>query len=435
MKKISLVMVISFLCVLLMAVGAFAGSEPAIIDSGDCGENLSWTLDANGLLTISGKGEMKDYRHGASPFYKLCKDIKEVKFSEDITSIGACAFEDCEGLSSITIPIGVKKIGECAFLGCDGITDIYCNGKMAALPFIFGEVQKLSNLLERITIHYAVSANKCGDNVSWEIEDGDTLVISGNGPIDDSPMSGFAPDYFYYQKQIKNIIINEGVTGIGSSAFYSLINLQNVSIPSTVTSIKDGAFAYCKNLKKVFLPEGLRSIGEGAFLYCEKIDTLYIPSTVKSIGKGGLLGCSKLSNIVIFPGVKIQDNKSAVWGRNSANIYYVGTNEQFNSDRSNYALFWNYAVVHNNIYVGDVKSISISKMPAKLVYVKGTPIDLSGALISVKAGNNYEAETIVTYDMISGYDANVCTDQTITVSYKGMTTTFDVKVIDGVAAQ
>ena len=62
--------------------------------SGKCGENISWSLDGKGVLTISGSGKMASYDWGKSPFYNR-KDIKSVVIKSGVTRIGNSAFSGC----------------------------------------------------------------------------------------------------------------------------------------------------------------------------------------------------------------------------------------------------------------------------------------------------------------------------------------------------
>ena len=81
--------------------------------SGKCGKNVSWSLK-NGVLTISGKGEMYNYASrffdGLSPFSERT-DIKSIVVESGVTSIGDNAFEECRSVTGVTIPKGVTRIG------------------------------------------------------------------------------------------------------------------------------------------------------------------------------------------------------------------------------------------------------------------------------------------------------------------------------------
>ena len=87
--------------------------------------NLTWKLDADGTLTISGTGAMKnyDYNDNPSPVYNN-SNVKKVVIEDGVTSIGNSAFNECISLTSITIPDSVTSIGTYAFSGCRSLTSI-----------------------------------------------------------------------------------------------------------------------------------------------------------------------------------------------------------------------------------------------------------------------------------------------------------------------
>ena len=83
--------------------------------SGTCGPNLKWHLTDDGVLTISGKGEMYDYPHGSIWTYD---NLKRIIIGNRVTTIGGAAFRYCSHLTSVTIPNSVTTIGDNAFNGC-----------------------------------------------------------------------------------------------------------------------------------------------------------------------------------------------------------------------------------------------------------------------------------------------------------------------------
>ena len=99
-----------------------------IIDSGTCGDNLTWTLDSAGTLTISGTGEMNDYLYGvnqsSSPWYDKRDVVKKISISYGVTRVGNCSFAGCSECTSVIIPNSVTNIGICAFMDCNGLTSI-----------------------------------------------------------------------------------------------------------------------------------------------------------------------------------------------------------------------------------------------------------------------------------------------------------------------
>lgn len=106
----------TFLGVLLLYLACIIlPAQAKIIDSGTCGNDLTWTLTDDGALTISGKGKM--YNYGIEKPW-LSTKIKKVLIKPGVTSIGNGAFYDCKNLTSINIPESVKSIGNYAFSFC-----------------------------------------------------------------------------------------------------------------------------------------------------------------------------------------------------------------------------------------------------------------------------------------------------------------------------
>lgn len=91
--------------------------DDGILDSGTCGESLTWVLDDSGVLTISGTGAMADYQSGYTPWYSYRNQITSLVIEEGVTYIGDNAFNGV-GLVEITIPASVTGIGETVF-GCN----------------------------------------------------------------------------------------------------------------------------------------------------------------------------------------------------------------------------------------------------------------------------------------------------------------------------
>lgn len=152
--------------------------------SGTCGDNLTWTLDSDGTLTISGSGNMIDsinmHDYGWNEHnYETRPYIKKLVLSSGLTSIGGRAFESTshlegqvdipEGvtsigysafrnssLSAVSIPASVKKIGDYAFYNREKtLRDVYYAGSKAQWAKI--DIGDSNEALERAAIHYAVS--------------------------------------------------------------------------------------------------------------------------------------------------------------------------------------------------------------------------------------------------------------------------------------
>ena len=124
----------------VLSVSSVSAEESAIAASGSCGANVSYELDSNGLLTISGTGKMADYEmqyDSASDEYITTapwgNQAKMVVIGDGVTGIGAAAFYGCSGLTSVTMGSNVTNIGESAFRGCTGLTGIVLPGSVTGI--------------------------------------------------------------------------------------------------------------------------------------------------------------------------------------------------------------------------------------------------------------------------------------------------------------
>ena len=125
MKKL-----VSFVLALVMAASLLPVQVwgATVVDSGECGRyggNVTWTLDSDGVLTISGEGEMMDYpTYDSAPWYSQRDNIKDVQILDGVTTIGNFAFAECSNLINVTIPNSVTSIGENAFEFCSRLTNV-----------------------------------------------------------------------------------------------------------------------------------------------------------------------------------------------------------------------------------------------------------------------------------------------------------------------
>lgn len=122
-----------------------------------------------------------------------------------------------------------------------------------------------------------------GTDVEWMIsqyEDGVltdwTLTISGEGEMPDFEGTGDPVCPWENEKQkIKKVIIEKGVTNIGSSAFKGCLNLAEVHISKTVKKIGYSAFRGCTALTKIDIPNSVLFVGSSAFAGCRKLQEVH----------------------------------------------------------------------------------------------------------------------------------------------------------------
>ncbi len=291
---------------LMVSLVAMVGDEPdtqSIVASGDCGDtgdNVRWSLDSDGTLTISGTGKMYDYSVGSeSPFYNS-SSIRKVVINSGVTSIGKDAFVYCSSLTSITIPNSVTSIGVSAFEGCMSLTSITLpNSVMSIGNYAFWNCSSLTN----ITVSEQNSKYKSVDGVLYS-KDGKTLLCypagkSGSTYSIPSSVTSIGNYAFVYCSGLTSISIPNSVTSIGDSAFWNCSSLTSISIPNSVTSIGAGAFAFCSSLTSITLPNSVTSIGYAEFASCSSLTSISIPNSVMSIGDSAFEYCISLTSITI----------------------------------------------------------------------------------------------------------------------------------------
>ena len=130
---------------------------------------------------------------------------------------------------------------------------------------------------------------------------------------------------------IKEINIPNGITSIGDSVFSKCTSLTSVTIPNTVTNIGASAFSKCTSLTSVTIPNTVTNIGASAFKECTSLTSVTIPDSLNSIVNGIFYGCTNLTSVTI-PNTVTNIKSTAFYEcSNLANIYYKGTEEQWNA--------------------------------------------------------------------------------------------------------
>lgn len=106
-------------------IGSYANIELmlkslAVVESGVCGDNVTWELTNKYVLTISGTGAMDNFSDETAPWYQYAMDdaIEKIVVEAGVTSIGDYAFTNSGMIMSITLPSGITTIGDYAFANC-----------------------------------------------------------------------------------------------------------------------------------------------------------------------------------------------------------------------------------------------------------------------------------------------------------------------------
>ena len=200
-------------CMLLCAVPALAAE---IVDSGTCDKdfkNITWTLDADGVLTITGKGEMEYFPWRTRYFTR----ITAVKIGYGVTNIHDSAFYECNKMKTISIPNSVTRIERAALYDCKSLTSL-------TIP-------------DSVTTIESSAFAHC-----WALQE---AKLSKN-------LKSLPTNLFYECTSLTGATIPSGVTSIGMNAFKLCTKLTSVTIPKSVTNVESNAFNLCVSLTDVY---------------------------------------------------------------------------------------------------------------------------------------------------------------------------------------
>ena len=200
-----------------------------------------------------------------------------------VTSIGNHAFDDCIGLTTVTIPSSVTSIGESAFQSCGALTNVTIPPSVTSI----GSEAFVGCGLTTVTIPAGVTS--IGEAAFWACELTSVTISYG--------VTSIGTSAFLWCGKLTSVTIPSSVTSIGASAFCDC-GLTNITIPSSVTSIGDGAFTGC-NLTTVTIPSSVTSFGNYVFSYCTGLTGVTIPSSITSIGDEEFEGCMSLTGVTI----------------------------------------------------------------------------------------------------------------------------------------
>ncbi|MCD7861394.1 MAG: leucine-rich repeat domain-containing protein [Oscillospiraceae bacterium] len=205
----------------------------------------------------------------------------------------------------------------------------------------------LAALLSTAALADDATSGTCGENVTWSLNtDTGVLTISGEGEMNNYAVAG--TPWYAYRYSITMVVIEDGVTNIGSCAFYDCTELTSVTIPDSVIcyihGINGWAFEGCSSLAEILvsagnttysaedgvlfdrdkmelmcypagkaeiayeIPDSVASISDCAFEGCSSLTSVTIPDSVTSIGSWAFEGCSSLTSITIPSSVMSIEN-------------------------------------------------------------------------------------------------------------------------------
>lgn len=269
-----------------------------------------------------------------------CASMTRMDMGNGVLTIGNSAFRDCISLTGLVIPDSVTTVGEETFSGCNSLARLVIgsgvtrmdNWAVEACPSLREIVFRGSapsfgkNVFANVTavVHYpgndptwtdAVKQNHGGSltwvpyaqevasgwsgYTQWTLTDDGVLRIYGTGNMKNYHYNGGQP-WLDKGVDITSVVVETGVTAIGSGAFRNLTTLESVTLPEKgLTKIGEAAFYGCTGLKQIHIPDGIYTVWAYTFKNCTALESVRLPKTLLKIDQGAFENCTALPYVFI----------------------------------------------------------------------------------------------------------------------------------------
>ncbi len=267
--------------------------------------------------------------------FNNCTGLTSVSMPATITSIGSFAFNGCNGLTSLNLPESLAAIGERAFMDCSGVTSLTIPENVTSIgEYAFSGIRDLTSL--------TWNARECWTNGNMITSSIATLTIGDEVVV--------IPGNLAYCSAITTVEIPQSVKFIGQEAFNGCNGVTSLTIPQNVVDIGTNAFANINNLTSLTwnarecwtngnmptyritsltigdgvkiipsylarnsqittlsIPESATIIGAYAFNQCRGLTSVVIPDNVTFIGKSAFYSCYNVTDLTLGKSVTTID--------------------------------------------------------------------------------------------------------------------------------
>ena len=295
--------------------GICARCGEAYVVTGICGDDMTWTLDYAGTMTLSGTGDMHDYTlygETVAPWTELAGDIKTVVIEDGATNVGNYAFVNCTNLTTVTMPDTVTVISDSAFRNCSALTTVDFSANLIDVEnFAFANCASLTDA--KLGKHVELIGNSAFFNCAalTEVELGEallginTLAFSGCTSLTEVIMPdtliALGSDVFSGCTALTTAKLSNGLTTLPKYTFNDCVSLVDVTMPEYLTTIGERTFYNCASLESIDLPFSLIAMDNDAFGRCVKLHDIEFPMALSYIGYFAFNGCTSLGNIEFPP--------------------------------------------------------------------------------------------------------------------------------------
>ena len=248
---------------------------------------------------------------GRSAFYQ-CASMEEILLPDSIQTLGAAPFAYCGKLMGVAIPTSVTSFGKYTFIDCASLNTIYYPGSQSD----WDNIQK-----DATDAPYFAQANILVDTtatITWNFDSATgTLTVGGYGRTKNynTSYATMNTPWKDHVNNIKKIVVEEGVTGLGDYTFGFCFYVEEIVLPESLVHIGSGVFYNCMSLKKINIPDSVTRIYSGSFYNCKLLPSIIIPVGVTSIEANTFLQCDALTDIS-YNGTKTQWSQVVIKNNN-----------------------------------------------------------------------------------------------------------------------
>ena len=260
--------IISFIMILIILVNSIttgypvSAAEVTVVAQGSCGQSAEWTLYSDGLMEITGTGEVSADSLWSEQ-YML--DISKLVIGEGITNFGGDVFGKIIGLKCVELPGSLERLGCGSFSGCVNLESVLIPDNITVVPgYIFYGCENMKNIvLPDDVVKISNNAfDTCSRLESINLKDTAVRVIDTRA--------------FLCCRKLKRVELPDTVEYIGKSCFWGCEAITDVILSKSekFTTLPQDVFAHCNSITTINIPSNITTIEESAFSYCEGLKSV-----------------------------------------------------------------------------------------------------------------------------------------------------------------
>lgn len=239
--------------------------------------DLTFTL-LDGVLTISGEGDMDELSKAPPSWRKYVDQVTEVVVEEGITMLGLDVFRVCVNLKKVSLPSTLEWIAAGSFAYCEQLEELVIPASVTKIEqWAFAEAPNLKITLEEGNTAYffdelGVLYSRDMSALVWAPYsfEGKYVVPEGVRNV----AGAFVNRTKLTEVVLPSTLIDEGEEHFGYSGFSGCTSLQRVTVTEGAV-LGSEMFAGCNALREIELPPGA-NLGNGCFKDCTEIGRAHV---------------------------------------------------------------------------------------------------------------------------------------------------------------